>query len=90
MRGEFGRLQIAAAQILGLKGARILRREKMKAQPAAIGARDALRLCERKRRKEQHEISIDPRLELEIAGEILRSDLAFARAGIGEQRAARG
>src|SRR4030095_13041576 len=77
-RGQLGRFQVATAQVRILEGARILRLEKVEAEPAAIGARNALRLAKEGDEQEQNEISIDPRLELEIAREILRGDPAIA------------
>ena len=50
----------------------------MKTQPAAIGSRNALRFAKESDEQKKHEISIDLRLELEIAREIFRAD--FARA----------
>src|SRR5438874_4252821 len=77
-RGQFGRFQVTAAQILVAKRAGILGLEKMKTQPATIGAGNALRLAKKSDEQEEHEIGVDPRLELEVAREILGSDSAFA------------
>ena len=52
----------------------------MKAQPAAIGARDALRFAKESDEQQEHEISVDLRLQLEVAREIFRLD--FAPAGL--------
>ena len=49
----------------------------MKAQPAPIGPRNLLRLSKESDEEQQDEIGIDPRLELEVAREIFRSDLAL-------------
>ena len=77
-RGQLGRFEIATAQIGVAKGAGRLRLEKMETQPAAIGARDALRFAKEGDEEEENQIGVDPRLELEVAREILRSDAAFA------------
>ena len=77
-RGELGCFEITAAEILALKRAGILPREKMKAQPAPISSRDPLRFSKKSHEQKQHKISIDLRLELEVAREIFRLDLALA------------
>ena len=77
MGRELRRLEITAAQILGLKRAGMLRGEKMKAEPAPIGARDLLRFSKKGDEEQQDQISIDARLELEVAREIFRSDLTL-------------
>ena len=74
--GEFARFQITAAQICVAKSVGTLPGEKMKAQPAAIGARDALGFAKESDEEKENEISIDLRLELEVAREIFRCDLA--------------
>ena len=56
----------------------------MKAQPAAIGPRDALRFSKESDEQQKHEISIDLRLQLEVAREFFRLD--FAPAGLELQR----
>ena len=61
----------------------------MKAQPAAIGPRNALRLAKEGDEKKQHEISVDLRLELEVARKIFRRDLAPAVLELQARRAAR-
>src|SRR5437016_934939 len=63
-RGQFGRFQIAAAQISVLKRARALPDEKMKAQPSAVRFGDALSFAEKRHKEQKHEISIDLRLKL--------------------------
>src|SRR5256885_3186370 len=50
----------------------------MKAQPAPIGPRNLLGLAKERDEEKQNQVGIDPGLELEIAGEIFRSDLALA------------
>ena len=50
----------------------------METQPAPIGSRNALCLSKERDEQEQHKISIDLRLELEVAREIFRSDFALA------------
>ena len=49
----------------------------MKAQPAAIGARDSLRFPKESDEEQQDEIGVDLRLQLEIACEIFRCDFAL-------------
>src|SRR5712691_8089897 len=75
--GECGRFEITAPQILRLKRAGILRSEKMKAEPAPIRPRDLLRFSKKSDEKQEHQISINARLELEVAREIFRSDLTL-------------
>src|SRR5205814_5500115 len=77
-RGQLRGLEITPAQILGLECARIFRREQMKPEPASIRPRNLLRLPKERDEKQQHQISIHARLELEVARKIFRSDLAFA------------
>ena len=43
----------------------------MKAQPAAIGARDALRFSKKSYEQQERQIRIDLRLQLEVAREFL-------------------
>ncbi len=50
----------------------------MEPQPAAVGSRDALRFSKESDKQEEHEISIDLRLQLEIAHKIFRANLARA------------
>ena len=50
----------------------------MEPQPAPIGPRDALRLSEKRDEQQKNEIGVDLRLELEVAREILRANLARA------------
>src|ERR1700730_18552915 len=47
----------------------------MKAEPAPIRPRDLLRFSKKSDEKQQDQISINARLELEVAREIFRSDL---------------
>src|ERR1051325_8060029 len=77
-RRQPGRFQIARAQIAIAERSRAISREQMKAQPAAIRARDALRFTKKRDEQEQHEISVNLGLELEIARKIFRADLAGA------------
>jgi len=74
--GELGRLEVAAAQVLAAKCLRTLSREKMESQPAAVGSRDALRFSKESNKQKEHKISIDLRLQLEIAHKIFRANLA--------------
>src|ERR1700737_1924637 len=53
-RSELGRFQITAAQIGVAKGIGATAGEKMKAQPATIGARNALRFAEESDEQDQH------------------------------------
>ena len=73
--GELARLQITAAQVCIAKCFRALTREKMKAQPTPVHARDPLGFSKERNKQKQNEIGIDLRLELEITGKIFRSDL---------------
>src|ERR1043166_8746894 len=50
----------------------------MKPQPTAVRARDALCFAEERNEQKQHEVSVHLRLELEVAREIFRTDLARA------------
>jgi len=75
-RCELARLQIAAPQICIPKRFRALAREKMKAQPAPVHARNALSFSKERNKQKQNEIGVDLRLELQIAGKIFGSDLA--------------
>src|SRR5688572_21946797 len=76
-RGELGRLEVTAPQIRRMERAGILRSEKMKTQPAPIGARNLLGLSEKSDKEQEYQVSVDPRLELEVAREIFRGDLAL-------------
>ena len=49
----------------------------MKAQPAPISSRNALGFSKESDEQEENEISVDLRLQLEIAGKIFRRDLAL-------------
>src|SRR5204862_1565137 len=75
-RCELARLQIAATQICIVKCFGALAREKMKAQPTPVHARNALSFSKERNKQKKNEISIDLRLELQIAGKIFRRDLA--------------
>src|SRR5438270_2431143 len=77
-RGQFGRFEIAVAEIEGMEGARIFGGEKVESEPAPIGPRNLLRLPKECDEQQQDEISVDARLELQVPGEIFRGDLAFA------------
>jgi hypothetical protein len=61
-----------------MKRVRTLAGEQMKAQPATIGARNALRFPEESDEEKEDEIGIHLRLQLEVAHEIFRPDLAPA------------
>src|SRR6266446_8455181 len=62
LRGEFRRLEIAAAEIRVGESVGIVSLKKVEAKPAAVGARDPLRLAEERNEQEQHEVGIDARL----------------------------
>src|ERR1700740_2567135 len=64
--GELARFQITATQILIAKSVRTLPGKKMEAQPAAIGAGNALGLAKEGNEQKQNEVSIDLCLQLEI------------------------
>ena len=57
---------------------RALAREKMKAEPASIAARHALGLSKEGNEQKENKISVDLRLELEIARKIFGCDFAGA------------
>ena len=76
--GELASFEIAPAQIFIAKCIRTLPAKKMKTQPATIGPRNALSLAKESDKQEEDEISIDLRLELEIARKIFRGDPALA------------
>jgi hypothetical protein len=75
-RGKLARLQITAPQVCIAKCLRVLAGKKMKAQPAAIGARNSLGFSKESNKQKKNKISIDLGLELQIARKIFRSDLA--------------
>ena len=75
-RGQLACLEITATQVRITKRFRALTREKMKAQPAPVHARDALGFSKKRDKQKQNEIGVDLRLELEIAHKIFGSDLA--------------
>src|SRR5207247_4723979 len=77
-------LEIAAAQVCVAKCLRTLAGEEVKPQPPPIGARDSLSLSKKGDKQKKNEIGIDLRLQLEIAGEILRRN--FARAAFEVKR----
>src|SRR5438552_11017857 len=83
-RGELACFQIAAAQVCVAKCLRTLAGEEVKPQPPPIGARDSLSLSKKGDKQKKNEIGIDLRLQLEIAGEILRRN--FARAAFEVKR----
>src|SRR5439155_22659647 len=70
--GELASFEIAATQIFIAEGIGTLPAEKMKTQPAAIGAGNALGFAKESDEQEEDEISIDLRLELQIAGKFFR------------------
>ena len=76
--GELASFEIATAQIFIAEGIGTLPAEKMKTQPAAIGAGNALGFAKESDKQEEDEISIDLRLELEIAGKFFGGDPALA------------
>ena len=50
----------------------------METQPAPIGPRNLLGLSKESDEEQQHQVSIDARLELEVPGKIFRGNLALA------------
>ena len=76
--GELASFEIAAAQIFIAEGIGTLPAEKMKTQPAAIGAGNALGFAKESDKQEEDEIGIDLRLQLEIAGKFFGGDPALA------------
>src|SRR6266700_388239 len=76
--GKLACFQVTAAQIFIAKRLRTLAGKKMKAQPAPVGSRNSLRFSKKGDKQKENQISIDLRLQLEIAGEIFRGDLARA------------
>src|SRR5262245_41185480 len=74
--GELACFEIASAKIRVTERLRALPREKVKAQPAAVGRRDALRFSEKGYEQQKNQISVHLRLELQIARKIFRCDLA--------------
>ena len=75
-RCELARFQITAAQVCIAKCLGTLAREKMKAQPTPVHARNALGFSKERDKQKQNQISIDLRLELQIAGKIFGSNFA--------------
>src|SRR5436305_3506812 len=75
-RCELACLQITATQICIPKRFRALAREKMKAQPTPVHARNSLGFSKERDKQKENEIGIDLCLKLQIAGKIFRSDLA--------------
>src|SRR4029453_2829337 len=73
--GELGCLEITAPEIFVAKRLRALTREKMKTQPAPVSSRNALRFSKEGDKQKENKIGVDLRLELEIAGEVFRSNL---------------
>src|SRR5205085_10638780 len=73
-----GGLEVTPPEIRGLIRARIFRGKQVEPEPAPVRPRNFLRLPEKSDEKKEHQISIDPGLEFEVAGEIFRGDLAFA------------
>ena len=76
--GKLASFEIAAAQIFIAEGIGTLPAEEMKTQPSAIGAGNALGFAKESNEQEEDEISIDLRLQLQIAGEFFRGDPALA------------
>ena len=75
-RGQLACFQITATQVSIAKRLGALAREKMIAQPAPVHARDSLGLSKECDKQKQNEVSIDLRLELQIARKVFRSDFA--------------
>src|SRR5262245_28370522 len=71
-------LEVTATQVRVAKCLGRLPREKVKAQPAAVGRRDALRFSEKRDEQQKNEISVHLRLKLKIARKIFRRDLAHS------------
>src|SRR5436190_5387366 len=88
IRGQLGRFQITAAEVSITKRFRALALEKMKAEPTAVGVRNALGFSKEGNEQKQDEVSIDLGLELEIASKILRRD--FSRAVLELERGVKG
>ena len=76
--GELRRFEIAAAQIVVVESVWTISGEQMKAQPAAIGARDALCFSEKRDEQEEHKISVHLGLQFQIARKIFGTNLARA------------
>src|SRR5207253_7847213 len=76
--GELAGFEIAAAQVFIAESIGTLPAEKMKTQPAAIGAGNALGFAEESDEQEEDKISIDLRLQLEIARKFFGGDPALA------------
>src|SRR6476646_12138583 len=76
--GELASFEIATAQIFIAEGIGTLPAKKMKTQPATIGPGNALGFAKECDKQEEDEISIDLRLELEIARKFFRGDPALA------------
>src|SRR5207302_4660753 len=76
--GELGRFEIAAAQIVIVESFRTISGEQMKAQPAAIGARNALGFSEKRDEQKEHKISVHLSLQLQITRKIFGTNLARA------------
>ena len=70
------RIEITAAQVWIPKCLRALPGEKMKAQPAAVSARNSLGFSKKCDKQKQNKIRIYLRLELKIARKIFRCDFA--------------
>jgi len=76
--GELARFEIATAQIFIAECVRTLPTEKVKTQPAAISAGNALGFAKESDKQEENEISVNLRLELEIARKFFGGDSAVA------------
>ena len=76
--GELAGFEIAAAQIFIAECIGTLPAEKMKTQPATISAGNALGFAKESDKQEEDEVSIDLRLELEIARKFFGGDSALA------------
>ena len=75
---ELASFEIATAQIFIAECIRTLPAKKMKTQPATIGPGNALGFAKESDKQEEDEISIDLRLELEIARKFFGGDSALA------------
>jgi len=75
---ELASFEIATAQIFIAECIRTLPAKKMKTQPATIGPGNALGFAKECDKQEEDEISIDLRLELEIARKFFGGDSALA------------
>jgi len=67
---ELACLKISSAKVRVAKCLRTLPREEVKAQPAAVGRRDALRFSEKGDEQQKNQVSVHLRLKLKVARKI--------------------